>query len=151
MKLSKITDALWRKHSNPWSVWTRLLSTPLTYIPFWNHSRKQGLAVAAWFAANPFLFPEPKNEDTWAARAIRGERQWAKERPRDTSLAIQALGSAAFLAGFYAAYKHKFGSTAISAVVVIACNAWFLNRMTDYDEAAVDKGYRENPNGRSSE
>ncbi len=139
MKLSKLTDALWRRHSSPWSVWTRLLSTPLTYIPFWNRSWKQGLAVAGWFAANPFLFPEPTDEESWASKAIQGERRWAKERPPDTSFAIQALGSAAFLGGFYAAYKHKLGPTAMSAVVVIACNAWFLDRMTEYEEAGDEK------------
>lgn len=138
MNLSKLTDAMWRQHANPWSVWTRLLSTPLTYVPFWNRSWKQGLAVAAWFAVNPFLFPEPNDDDTWATRAIQGERQWAKDRPRDTSLAIQAAGSAAFVGGFYSAYKNKLWPTVGSAVVVIACNAWFLDRMTNYEESSAE-------------
>ncbi len=73
MQLSKLTDAMWRRHANPWSIWTRLLSTPLTYVPFWNRSWRQGLGVAVWFAINPFLFPEPKDKDGWGARAIRGE------------------------------------------------------------------------------
>jgi hypothetical protein len=36
-----------KRHSNPLSVWTRILSHPLVYVPFWNRSWKQGAAVAA--------------------------------------------------------------------------------------------------------
>jgi hypothetical protein len=56
-------ERVWKRHSNPWSVWTRILSYPLVYVPVWNRSWKQGAAVAAWFAANPVLFLEPKGDD----------------------------------------------------------------------------------------
>jgi hypothetical protein len=46
------TEKSWKRHSNPWSVWTRVLTYPLVYLPLWNRSWKQGAAVAAWFAAN---------------------------------------------------------------------------------------------------
>ncbi len=90
MHLSKLSDAVWRRHANPGSVWTRLLSVPLVFVPLWNRSWSQGLGVAAWMAINPLLFPEPKEENSWAARAIRGERRWVKARPRDASLIIQS-------------------------------------------------------------
>src|SRR3712207_7735452 len=61
-------ERVWRRHSNPWSVWTRILSYPLVYIPVWNRSWRQGAAAAAWFAANPVLFPEPKGDEPWADR-----------------------------------------------------------------------------------
>jgi hypothetical protein len=138
MNRAKISEAIWRRHANPWSVWTRLLSTPLVYVPFWNHSWSQGLAVATWLAANPFLFPEPKDKQSWSARAIRGEGRWMKERPRDASFVIQALGSAAAIGGLYSAYKRKLWPTVASAVVVMGCNAWFLNRMTEYADASED-------------
>ena len=95
----------------------------------WNRSWKQGVAVAAWFAANPFLFPEPKNKRQWSVRAIRGERRWAKKRPLDASFAIQTVGAIAFLGGFYAAYRRQRWPTVASAAVVIIGNAWFLDRM----------------------
>lgn len=68
INLSKLSDTMWRRHANPMSIWTRLLSTPLTFLPFRNHSVKQGLGVAAWFAINPWLFPEPKDKNAWGAR-----------------------------------------------------------------------------------
>lgn len=129
MDLAQLSAALWRRHGNPLSLWSRLLTTPLCYLPFWNRSWRQGLAVAAWFAVNPWLFPAPKNQGAWAARAIRGERRWVKARPKDASLAVQGLGSLALLGGVYSAYRRRPAPTIISAAVVIGCNAWFLDRM----------------------
>jgi hypothetical protein len=129
MKLSALSDAMWRRHANPLSVWSRLLSTPLVFLPLWNRSWRQGLGVAAWFAVNPFLFPEPRDPHGWAARAIRGERRWTTERPRDASLLVQGVGGAAMLAGLRSAYRRRLLPTALSAAVVMASNAWFLDRM----------------------
>ncbi len=52
-----------------------------------------------------------------------------KQRPRDASLAIQSVGTVAGLAGLYAAYQRRLAPTMMSAVVVMLCNAWFLDRM----------------------
>ena len=30
-----MTDAAWRRHANPWSVWTRFLSLPLLAAAIW--------------------------------------------------------------------------------------------------------------------
>jgi hypothetical protein len=125
----KLFDMMWRRHSNTWSVWSRLLSTPLAFVPFWNRSWRQGAAVAARFAINPFLFPEPKDTEAWGPRAIRGERRWVEERPFDASLIVQSAGAALFAGGFVAAYRRRLGWTTVCAAGVIATNAWFLNRM----------------------
>jgi hypothetical protein len=29
-----LTEKTWKRHSNPWSVWTRTLTYPLVYLPF---------------------------------------------------------------------------------------------------------------------
>src|SRR5829696_826503 len=55
-----LTEKSWKRHSNPWSVWTRILSYPLAYVPVWNRSWKQGAVVGAWFTANPVIFPHPR-------------------------------------------------------------------------------------------
>lgn len=138
-QLSKMSDVMWRRHANPWSVWTRLLSTPLIYLPFWNHSWKQGLVVAIWFVINPFLFPEPKNKESWGARAIRGEARWAKQHPQDTALAVQSVGTIAALGGLYAASRHRLALTVTSAVTVMLCNAWFLDHMAKTYGAAPER------------
>jgi hypothetical protein len=64
------TGRIWKRHSNPWSGWTRILIYPLVYLPFWNRRWKQGVAVAAWFAANPLIFPAPEDDSSWATRSV---------------------------------------------------------------------------------
>jgi len=127
--LSSIVEMASRRHSSPWSIWTRLLSTPLLFVPVWNRSWIQGLGVGAWFAVNPVLFREPRDPNGWHARAIRGELRWMRERPLDRALAVQTFGSVAGFGGMYAAQRRKLAPVVASAVVVMACNAWFLSRM----------------------
>jgi hypothetical protein len=55
-------------------------------------------------------------------------------------MAIQSTGSIAMLGGLYTAYRRQFVPTIISAVVVIGCNAWFLDRIAGaYGVASDDK------------
>lgn len=135
----KLLDTMWRRHSNSWSVWTRLISTPVAFVPFWNRSWKQGAAVAAWFAVNPFLFPEPEDTEAWGPRAIRGERRWAKKRPRDVALVVQSAGTVAFIGGFVAAYRRRPVLVAVCSAGVVATNAWFLDHMAKTYGAEPDE------------
>jgi hypothetical protein len=81
-----LSERVWRRHSSPWSVWTRILSYPLVYLPFWNRSWKQGAAVAAWFAANPVIFPEPEETTARGRRAACLGRSCGWPSARETSL-----------------------------------------------------------------
>jgi hypothetical protein len=76
------TGRTWKRHSNPWSVWTRILTYPLVYLPFWNRSWKQGALVAACFAANPVIFSAPEDDSSWATRSVLGEQLWTVKRRR---------------------------------------------------------------------
>ena len=103
-----LSERVWRRHSSPWSVWTRILSYPLVYLPFWNRSWKQGAAVAAWFAANPVIFPEPEDDSSWATRGVLGEKLWMAERPRDLIMLLSAASGMVGLVGLAAAYRRRF-------------------------------------------
>jgi hypothetical protein len=74
------TEQSWKRHSNPWSVWTRILSYPLAYVPVWNRCWKQGALVGAWFTANPVIFPAPEDDSSWATRCVLGEQLWTAKR-----------------------------------------------------------------------
>src|SRR5918995_7342015 len=92
------TEKSWKRHSNPWSVWTRVLTNPLVYLPFWNRSWKQGAAVAAWFAANPVIFPAPEDDSSWATRSVLGEKLWMAEVRRGIPIGVYA-GAGVFFPG----------------------------------------------------
>ena len=132
--MAAFIERLWKRHSNPWSVWTRILSYPLVYVPFWNRNWKQGAAVAAWFAANPVLFPETKSDESWATRGVLGEQLWTAERPRDLSTLINSVSAAFFAGGLLATYRRRFWPMAFCAVVALLLKLWYIDRMTFYYE-----------------
>ncbi|PRY92607.1 hypothetical protein BCF33_1457 [Hasllibacter halocynthiae] len=77
----RMDDATWRRHANPWSVWTRIL-TPLPLLTVVLFLRPAlawwtllPLAVVlAWIVWNPRAFPEPKAWDGWPQRGVLGEK-----------------------------------------------------------------------------
>lgn len=58
--MSIMTEQTWKRHSNPLSVWSRVLTNPLVYEPVWNRSLLQAVPVGLWFALNPRLIPRRK-------------------------------------------------------------------------------------------
>jgi hypothetical protein len=138
---------IWKRHSNPWSVWTRILSYPLVYVPIWNRSWKQGVAVAAWFAANPVLFPAPEGDESWATRGVLGEELWTAERPWDLSMLINTASAAFFAGGLFASYRRRSWPMVFFASVALLLKLWYIDRMTFYyvqnrerEEPAEDAG-----------
>jgi hypothetical protein len=125
-------ERLWKRHSNPWSVWTRILSYPLVYVPVWDRSWKQGAAVAAWFAANPVLFSEPKGDEPWATRGVLGEELWTAERPWDLSMLINTASAAFFAGGLLATYRRRLWPMVFFASVALLLKLWNIDRMTFY-------------------
>jgi hypothetical protein len=59
--MSIMKEQTWERHSNPLSVWTRVFTNPLVYVPVWNRSWRQAIPVAAWFFKPP-LVPAPKRQ-----------------------------------------------------------------------------------------
>ncbi|MEM7669068.1 MAG: DUF6653 family protein [Pseudomonadota bacterium] len=73
-------DTTWRRHANPWSVYSRFSCLPLIVLAIWSRAWLGWgclvpLALALlWTWLNPRLFPQPDRLDSWAARAVMGER-----------------------------------------------------------------------------
>jgi hypothetical protein len=91
--LKRLTRKVFERHSNPWSAWTRLLSTPLVFVPFWTRSWKHAYLVGGWMLLNPIVFPKPEDDSAWATKAMLGEEMWIAERPLDKAMAVNAAGS----------------------------------------------------------
>jgi len=75
-----MSQAVWRRHANPWSVWTRFTCLPLLVLAIWSRDLLGWAALIPvvlsllWIWANPRVFPEPASLDSWGARAVLGER-----------------------------------------------------------------------------
>jgi hypothetical protein len=128
------TQKSWKRHSNPWSVWTRILSYPLAYVPVWNRSWKQGVAVGAWFTANPVLFPPPEDDSSWATRCVLGEQLWTAKRRRDFPMALNSASAVFYAGALLAAYKRRLWPLMFFGGTSYLLKLWFLDRMTLYYE-----------------
>ena len=81
-RLMGMSDAVWMRHANPLSGWTRMATTPLLFWAVWSHVwiGWKALApialLAAWLWLNPRIFPKPKQATAWMTKVVLGERVW---------------------------------------------------------------------------
>ena len=139
--LKRLTRKVFEHHSNPWSAWTRLMSTPLVLVPLWTRSWRHGALVGAWLLLNPVVFSEPKDDSAWATRAMLGEEMWIAERPLDRAMAVNAAASAFGIGGVLASLKRRPLPAALCTVFEVALLLHYWQLMTEYyEEHREDRG-----------
>ena len=78
----RMTDEVWKRHANPWSVWTRFGAIPLMILAIWSRvwlgrwCLVPIAAVIVWLWLNPRVFAPVENPTGWAAKGIYGEKLW---------------------------------------------------------------------------
>jgi hypothetical protein len=132
--LKRLTRKVFERHSNPWSAWTRLLSTPLVLVPFWTRSRKHAALVGTWMLLNPIVFPKPNNDSAWATRAMLGEEMWVAERPIGVAMAVNVAASAFGIGGVVGALKRRPTAAALCTVAEVASLLVYWQLMSEYYE-----------------
>ncbi len=96
-----MSDEIWEKHANPWSVWTRFAALPVLVAAVWSQvwigPWAWGLTVLAilWIWVNPRIFRKPVSTDNWASKTVLGERVWInrKQGQRGRPLNYNICGS----------------------------------------------------------
>ena len=84
----RMTDDAWKRHANPWSVWTRFAAIPLMILAIWSRvwlgwwCLVPIAVVIVWLWLNPRVFAPVETPTSWAAKGIYGEKLWLKERDR---------------------------------------------------------------------
>jgi hypothetical protein len=129
---AELKSMVFARHSNPWSAWTRWLSTPLMLVPLWTRRWSHAALVGAWMAANPVIFPRPADEHAWSSRAVLGEELWITERPRDTAMAVNAAATLAGVTALIAARRHRAAPAAGATAVVMALLLVYWRLMARY-------------------
>lgn len=127
------------RHSNPWSVWTRILNNPLVYVPIWNRSWRQAIPVALWFWPNPRLFPPPEDGSSWATRSVLGEQLWTvsqrEKLSSDFQMVLNAMSALFALPAVYAVYNRKLGKMLALGGFALTFKMWFVDRIViGYEE-----------------
>jgi hypothetical protein len=141
-RLFQMSDEVWQKHANPWSVWTRYFCLPLLSLAVWSRiwigwaCLVPTTVVCLWVWLNPRVFWKPNSTDNWASKAVLGERVLLKhpklEIPRHHRAAIGILKTVIFI-GFlltiYGLAVLHLWLTVLGTVIVILGKTWFLDRM----------------------
>lgn len=130
--VTRFRRAIFARHCNPWSAWTRWASTPLTLVPAWTRRWSHAALIALWFAVNPFVFGKPAHQRAWSTRAMLGEELWVSRRPRDAAMLVSAVTSAAAVTAVVAARRHRPIPAAIATAVQMALTLVYWEQMVRY-------------------
>jgi len=140
----------WRRHANPWSVYTRIPIPALLAAAISTRTRigrwslvPVGL-VCAWTAVNPRAFPPPHSVDHWASRAVLGETYWNNRKevpvPARHRVAPNVLGAVSALGVPFIAGGLVVRDTWLvlfGLALQMTGKNWFLDRMALlYDDVA---------------
>ena len=133
-----MSDEVWDRHANPWSVWTRVVSLPPLLAAIWSHTSLGWLslvplaAVAGWLWLNPRLFPPPASTKSWASRATLGERVWLNrhriaipDHHQRVAAILAAAAGAGFVVAVAGAILNDLLLTLLGGVVSWFAKMWF--------------------------
>lgn len=132
--IARLRRALFARHCNPWSAWTRWASTPLILVPAWTRRRSHAVWLAVWLAANPFVFGKPRQLRAWSTRAMLGEELWISRRPRDGATVVSGLASATALVAVVAARRHLLLPAAVATALQMSLTLLYWEQMVRYLE-----------------
>ena len=71
-----MTDEAWRRHANPWSVYTRFAAIPALILAIWSRvwigwwALVPVAVVLVWLWINPHVFAAVTQPRSWAAKGI---------------------------------------------------------------------------------
>ena len=135
----RMDDDAWRRHANPWSVWTRFAAIPSMLLAIWSRTwigwwcLLPIAAVVLWLFVNPSAFP-PVEPRSWAARGIYGERAWVKNKSlvppdhRQVLRVLVALGLIGFGLVAWGLVWLEPWPTIFGATLVVMAQLWRIDR-----------------------
>jgi hypothetical protein len=145
-------NEFWRRHANPWSVWTRFAAIPATILAVWSRvwlgwwALVPVAAVVAWLIINPVAFRAVDEPISWVSKAVYGEQIWLTQRGRVpvVYLTIMRWLVAVGLAGFFfigwGLWALDVWPTVYGATLVVFSQLWQLDRMRLlYDELESER------------
>lgn len=141
-RIMAMDEDAWRRHANPWSVWTRFGLLPLLALAAWSRVWigpwwlvPLGLVVF-WTWYNPRAFYPPAHTNHWASRGVLGERRFLARKtrpiPRHHEHAALLLGGISFVGIavlVYGLMVLQAWTVMTGLVLAMGAKAWFVDRM----------------------
>lgn len=140
-KLMGMSDAVWLRHCNPWSGWTRVVILPLFALAIWSRVWLGGYAwgaialVVVWTWWNPRAFAPPRRFDAWMTRGVLGERVYLEHQgdlPAHHRHMAKLLGYGALpglLVMAWGLWAQEASFVIFGVILAMLPKLWFLDRM----------------------
>jgi hypothetical protein len=136
-----MTEEAWRRHANPWSVYTRFAAIPAMILAIWSRvwigwwALVPVAAVVVWLWLNPHVFPTVTTPRGWASRGIYGERLWLLE-PSTVPAEYQAVLRWLIVPGLCGIALLAWGlvqllvwPTIFGATLIVLAQLWRIDRL----------------------
>ena len=141
-KMMSMDDATWKRHANPWSVYTRFSCLPLIVLAIWSRvwlgwwCLVPIVLACFWTWFNPRLFNEPKSLDSWASKGVMGERVFLNRKKNpipqdhlDMANILTVLSAIGVLILAYGLIVLSFWVVMAGLIGTILPKVWFVDRM----------------------
>jgi hypothetical protein len=139
-RFAGVRRAVFARHANLRSAWSRWATVPLVLVPVWTRRRTYAVQVVVWFATNPVLFPQPVDERAWSTRAMLGEEFWLVDRPRDLGLGVNVAASVIGVVAMIAAYRRRPVPMVVATAAQMALLLAYWELMVRYLERSRATG-----------
>ena len=131
---------VWRRHANPWSVWTRFAAIPAMAAAVWSRTSLGWWAAAPvalvvlWLVLNPFAFAPVTQPTAWSSRGIFGEQLWLhgavtlSAGSRRMLRLLVVVGFAGMVVFVYGLVRLEPWPTAHGMTVIVMAQLWRIDR-----------------------
>ena len=141
-KLMTMSDEVWERHANPWSVWTRIGMFPFWFLAIWSWvwiswwALLPSAVLAIWTWLNPRVFPPYTSDRPWSTRGVLGERIFMNRKaipiPDDhlrVAHTLSALAGLCMIGAFVGFITADFWLALGGWLLAITFKIWFVDRM----------------------
>jgi hypothetical protein len=135
-----MSEEAWKRHANPWSVWTRFAAIPAMLLAIWSRTwigwwcLVPIAVVIGWLWVNPHAFKAVEHPTSWAARGIYGEKLWLHNRelvPSGHKAVLRFLigvGSVGFALLIWGLVALDGWQTLFGATLIVLGQLWRIDR-----------------------
>lgn len=138
-----LDDDGWARHANPWSGWSRVITTlPLLVAAIWSRAwigywSLIPIGVALWWIwFNPRAFGPARDDRAWISKSVLGERLWSnrqevavpeRHRTLPNILNVVSLTGLPFLAWGLATLE--IWPILLGMTLITGAKLWYIDRM----------------------
>ena len=141
-RLMQMDDRTWRRHCNPLSGWSRMLTAlPLLCLAIWSRVWLGWFALGPvalaclWIWWNPRAFAEPMRFDAWMSKGVLGERIFLENRPAlpahhiKAAQALSALSVPGAVVIIWGLVTLWWEGALFGMILTALPKIWFVDRM----------------------